>query len=323
MNASVQRVCPSPLMPELVVPARIVPQSKFAGPKAVRTWRSTDWLSFVGRPAAQLPHIVHVHVDAFYAAVERALNPRLRGKAVVVLGGGAVASASREAQSRGVVPGMKIPEARKLCSKAIFVRGEWSRYAEFAGRVRRILATYPACVEMTAFGSFDLEFSRLVWSATDFEAMLYRIPSEILGQTGLYSSVGAGTSRLVAALAARQHRPCGFCIVRPGTESQFLSPFAIETLRGIPSTCIAAVSQSGIATIGQLQRIPKPVLTAAFGAAMGNRLWESARGCDTRDDWPFSVPQTGIGKSPLRLKPLLCSIVPFLRRLAGRTPPAA
>jgi len=298
MNAGVQRVCPSPLIAEPVLPALIVP-SKPPGHKAVRTWLSTDWLSFVGRSAPQLPYIVHVHVDAFYASVERALNPRLRGKAVVVLSGSAVASASPEAQSRGVVPGMKISAARKLCSNAIFVSGEWSRYAEFAGRVRRILAAYPACVEMTAFGSFCLDFSRRVRPGTDFEATLCRMHSQILGQTGLYSSVGAGTSRLVAALAARHYRPYGFCIVQPGTESEFLSPFAIETLRGIPSTYVAAMSQSGIATIGQLQRIPKPVLTAAFGAAMGNRIWESARGCDARDDWPSSVPQTGNGKSPV------------------------
>jgi DNA polymerase IV len=300
MNASVQSVCPAPLISKPVVPVMIVPQSKPERRKAVRTWLSAGWLSFVGRPAAQPPHIVHVHVDSFYSAVEQALNPRLRGKAVVVVGGGAVASASPEAQSRGVVTGMKIPEFRKLCPNSILVPAEWSRYAEFAGRVRRILEAYPAGVEMTAFGSFYLDFSRLARSGKDFEAMLCRMQSEILGQTGLYSSVGAGTSRLVAVLAARRHRPCGFCIVRPGTESQFLSPFALETLRGIPSTYLAAVSQSGIATIGQLQRIPKPVLTAAFGAAMGNRIWQSARGCDARADWPSSIAQSeGIGKSPL------------------------
>jgi DNA polymerase IV len=300
MNASVQSVGPTALTLKTVVTAMSEPQCKPERRRAARTWPAVGWLGLAGRAAARLPHIVHVHVDSFYAAVEQAWNPRLRGKALVVLAGGAVASASPEAQRRGVVAGMTIRETRKLCRKAIFVPGQCSRYAEFAGRLRRIFETYPAGVEMTAFGSFYLDFSMPGQSGSEFEAMLYRMQSEILGQTGLNSSVGAGTSRLVAVLAARQHRPCGFRIVRPGTESEFLRPFAIETLRGIPSTYLSAVSQSGIETIGQLQRIPKPVLTAAFGAGMGERIWESARGCGAGDDRRSSIPQfKGIGRSPL------------------------
>jgi DNA polymerase IV len=300
MNASAQSVGPTALTPKAVVPAMSVPQSKPGRGRAARTWLAVGWFGLVGRAAARVPQIVHVHVDSFYAAVEQALNPRLRGKAVVVLGGGAVASASLEAQRLGVVAGMTIREARKLCPKAIFVPGERSRYAEFAGRLRRIFETYPAGVEMTAFGSFYLDFSTPTRSGTEFEAILYRMQSEILGQTGLNSSVGAGTSKLVAVLAAHQHRPGGFRIVRPGTESEFLRPFSIETLRGIPSAYLSAVSQSGIETIGQLQRIPKPVLTAAFGAEMGERIWESARGCGSGDDRPSSISRfEGMGRSPL------------------------
>jgi DNA polymerase-4 len=195
---------------------------------------------------------------------------------------------------------MQIPEARKLCPNAIFVPGECWRYADFAGRVRGILKTYSERTEMTAFGSFYLDFSRRFRSSADFEASLRDLQSEIRGQTGLQASVGAGTSRLVAVLAALAHRPSGFHIVRPGSECEFLSPFAIKTLRGISSTYLLAVSQSGIETIGQLQRIPKPVLTAAFGVAMGKRIWESARGRFAADHRPFRILQSeGLGRSPL------------------------
>jgi DNA polymerase IV len=282
-----------------VMPVVRLPQAESAHRKVAGASLAAGWLSFFGKAAAQLPHIVHVHVDSFYAAVEQVRNPRLRGKAVVVLDRGAVASASLEAHRRGVASGMQIQEARKLCPNAIFVPGECWRYSDFVGRVRRILETYSERPEMTAFGSFYLDFSPLVGPGADFEARLRHLQSEILGQTGLHSSVGAGTSRFVAVLAALAHRPGGFRIVRPGCESEFLSPFAIKTLRGIPSTYLLAVAQSGIETIGQLQRIPKPVLTAAFGVAMGNRIWGSARGRVAPDDRPSVIPQsTGIGQSP-------------------------
>jgi len=230
---------------------------------------------------AKIPPIVHVHVDSFYASVEQAENPCLRGKAVLVVGGGRVASASLEAQNRGAVAGMSIRDAVKACPGAIVVPGDYAGYAEFANRVRCILEAYGASVEMTACGSFYMDFSDSTLLYSKFEGRLRQMQAEILGQTGLSASVGAGASRMVASLAAREHRPCGLRIVSPGKEPQFLRPFPIEVLRGINCKYLRALTQGGLTTIGELQGIPKPALVAAFGAAVGHRIWDLARGQET------------------------------------------
>jgi len=283
MNACVESVCPTPMMPESLETRANAQAWRMPTLEATREWLGKLWLGAVGAREAKVPPVVHVRVESFYAAVEQAEIPRLRGKAVLVVSAGAVASASLEAQSRGAVAGMKLRDARKACPNAIVIPGDYARYAEYAEGVRQILETCGSPVEMTACGSFYLDFSRSMLSLVRFEAALRRMQSEILGQTGLSVSVGAGTSRMVAALAACEHRPCGLRIVARGEEREFLRPLPIEKLRGIGQKQVSALMQGGLTTLGELQQIPKPVLVAAFGAAIGERIWNLARGYETRD----------------------------------------
>ena len=101
---------------------------------------------------------MHVDVDAFFASVEQVLNPRLRGKPVLV-GRGCVASASYEAKFCGVRTAMSFREALRVCPKAIVVPGQYEHYADFAERVRRILETYTPAVETAALDDFYLDFA--------------------------------------------------------------------------------------------------------------------------------------------------------------------
>ena len=202
------------------------------------------------------------------------------GKAVLVLDRLGIASASPEAKVRGVKAGISLSAARKSCPSMFLVPGDLARYAEFAERVRQVLRSYSRNLDMTAFGSFHLDFSASKLSYSEFETKLRLMQVEILGTTGLHTSVGAGVSRGIATLAAREHRPCGLRIVAPGTECAFLAPLPIERLRGVGSAPLLALRRRGIHTIGQLQRIPKPALAAALGATAGNRCWNAARGRD-------------------------------------------
>src|SRR5579885_3894822 len=97
----------------------------------------------------KIPNIVHVDVDAFFASVEQVLNPKLRGKPVLV-GRGVVASASYEAKLQGVKTAMTFREAMRICPKAIIVPGQYEHYADYAERVRRILETYTPAAEPAA-----------------------------------------------------------------------------------------------------------------------------------------------------------------------------
>src|SRR3989440_4494520 len=108
--------------------------------------------------SVRIPNIVHVDVDAFFASVEQVLNPKLRGKPVLV-GRGCVASASYEAKFRGVKTAMSFREALRICPKAIVVPGQYEHYADFEERVRRILETYTPAVETAALDDFYLDFA--------------------------------------------------------------------------------------------------------------------------------------------------------------------
>ena len=284
MNACVESVCPSPMIPEAVGrpndAAGIRRSFAYGSPSA---WLRTLWIGLTKAREAMGPSIVHVHIDSFYAAVEQAENPRLKGKSVLVVGGELIASASPEAAARGAVAGMPIRYAIKACPNAIVIPGNYARYVEYAARVQQILETFAPFVEMAACGSFYLDFSSSSLPCLAFETKLRRMQSEILGRVGLSVAVGAGSSRMVAALAARHHRPCGLRIVARGEEREFLAPLPMGKMRGISRDHVAMLNESGLTTVGELQRIPKGALVAAFGARIGMRLWNLARGRETDD----------------------------------------
>jgi DNA polymerase-4 len=232
--------------------------------------------------SSQFAHIVHADVDAFFASVEQVLDPRLRGRPVLV-GRGVVASASYEAKMRGVRTAMSFREARRLCPAAVVVPGQYEHYADFAARVRAVLETFTPAVETAALDDFYLDFAGTERLYPDFPATLRRLQQSVHDATGLGVSVGAAQTKVVASIASRLQRPLGFRIVPPGDEEEFLAPLPVEKLHGIGRAHAATLADRGVATIGQLRAIPLPALEAAFGAAIGRQLWERARGQDARE----------------------------------------
>src|SRR6266404_854639 len=230
------------------------PQGETAAEK--NPWSGWAWLGLCKNSGPKTSNIVHVDVDAFFASVEQVLNPRLRGKPVLV-GRGCVASASYEAKFVGVRTAMSFREALRICPKAIVVPGQYEHYADFAERVRRILETYTPAVETAALDDFYLDFAGTERLYPDFPGTLRRLQMEILKRTGLSVSVGAARTKVVASIASRLERPRGFRIVAPGEEEAFLTP-----------------------------------LQAAFGEVIGGQVWERARGLDGREVLLPSTPKS-------------------------------
>ncbi len=231
--------------------------------------------------ADRTPKIVHVDVDAFFASIEQLLDPRLRGKPVLV-GRGVVASASYEAKACGVRTAMSFRQACQLCPQAIVVPGQYEHYADYASRVTRVLETFTPAVEVAALDDFYLDFTGTDRLYPDFAGTLQRMQQSVSDQTELSVSVGAATSKLVASVASRLRRPRGFRIVPPGAEKDFLAPLPVEKLYGIGHAHTATLSERGIETIGQLRQVPLRALVATFGEVIGRQLWERARGLDPR-----------------------------------------
>ena len=238
-----------------------------------------------------IPNIVHVDVDAFFASVEQVLNPKLRGKPVLV-GRGVVASASYEAKMQGVKTAMTFREAMRICPKAIVVPGQYEHYADYAERVRRILEAYTPAVETAALDDFYLDFAGTERLYPDFRGTLLRLQMDVFQQTGLSVSVGAARTKVVAAIASRLERPRGFKLIAPGTEQQFLAPLPVEKLHGIGHVHASMLAERGVTTIAELSRVPRPALEAAFGDVIGGQIWERARGLDGREVMLPSTPKS-------------------------------
>ena len=300
-----------------------LPQTPEPQPAAEKNpWSAWAWLGLCKRPARRIPHIVHVDVDAFFASVEQVLNPRLRGKPVLV-GRGCVASASCEAKALGVRTAMGIREALRVCSKAIVVPGRYEHYADFAERVRGILETYTPAVETAALDDFYLDFAGTDGLYPDYRQTLVRLQTEIFEKIGLSVSLGAARTKVVASIASQLERPRGFGMVAPGEEEAFLTPLPVERLHGIGQVHAGALAERGITTIGQLRRVPKAALQAAFGEAIGRQIWERARGLDgcqvLRTSTPKSVSrETTIERGTIDTE-FLTGLIEYLSERIGST----
>ncbi len=239
----------------------------------------------------QTTRVVHVDVDAFFASVEQELDPRLRGRPVLV-GRGVVASASYEAKARGVRTAMSFREALRLCPDAVVVAGAYEHYADSAGRVRRILEEFSPAVETAALDDFYLDLTGTERLYPNLEATLRRMQQRVEDETGLSVSIGCATSKLLAAIASRLRRPRGLAVIPPGEERRFLDPLPVEKLQGVGRVHAAALGERGVHTVGELRRLPLEALTASFGAAAGRQMWERARGVDPRGVAAPAVPKS-------------------------------
>ncbi len=251
-------------------------------------------------PAAPaLPTILHVDMDAFYAAVEVLEEPGLEGRPLIVGGSGprgVVASASYEARAYGVRSAMPSVQARRLCPHAIFVPGRYDCYAEYSRRIHAIFHSYTPMVEGIALDEAFLDVSggrRIFGNAVTIAGAIRR---RILEELGLRASVGVATSKFVAKLASEAAKPTaslsgieegpGIVVVEPGRELAFLHPKPVEALWGVGPATAARLRRLGVATIGDLARVPRAGLEAAVGTAAGRHLHDLAWGRDDRPVQP-------------------------------------
>jgi DNA polymerase-4 len=195
---------------------------------------------------------------------------------------------------------MTFSEALRICPQAAVAPGQYDRYADFAERVRRILETYAPSVESATLDDFYLDFSGTERLYSDHEAALERIQTEIVEQTGLNVSIGAARTKVVASIASRLDGPRGFRMIEPGAEDEFLAPLPVEELYGMEPVHAGMLAERGIATIGELRLVPRAALEAAFGEAMGRKIWERARGLDGREVMRPSTPKSVLRETTIK-----------------------
>jgi DNA polymerase-4 len=228
--------------------------------------------------------ILHVDLDAFFAAVEQRDRPELRGKPVIVGGGGpddrgVVSTASYEARKFGVRSAMPLRTAGRLCPDGIFVPVDGTKYQAESRRVMTILRRFTSRVEQV---SIDEAFLDVAGSEALFgppEEIARRIRSAIREETGLTASVGVATSKLVAKIGSDLRKPDGLVVVPAGEEAAFLAPLPVSRLWGVGPATATALAELGVRTIGDLAALPPDALVRRFGKH-GAELIDRAHGID-------------------------------------------
>ena len=236
--------------------------------------------------------ILHVDLDAFFAAIEQRDRPELRGKPVAVgMGGtndrGVVSAASYEARVFGVHSAMPIVTARRLCPQCVFVPVDGAKYQRVSREVMAILRRYTPLVQPISIDEafLDVTASRALFG--DGEAIARRIKVAIRAELELTASVGVAATKLVAKIGSDLRKPDGLVVVAPGTEAAFLAPLPISRLWGVGPSTATALRDFGVVTIGDLALLDRGALVRRFGTH-GASLVDRAHG---RDADPVDDPE--------------------------------
>jgi nucleotidyltransferase/DNA polymerase involved in DNA repair len=248
------------------------------------------------RPATRT--ILHVDLDAFFAAVEQRDRPELRGKPVIVGGGGpdqrgVVSAASYEARAFGVHSAMPLRTAGRLCPHGVFLPVDGRKYQQASREVMAILRRFTDQVQPISIDEafLDVTGSRQLFG--DGEAIAHAIKRAVHDEVGLTASVGVASTKLVAKIGSDLRKPDGLVVVPPGEEASFLAPLPISRLWGVGEKTAIALRDFGVQTIGDLAALPPAAMERRFGKH-GAALVARAHGIDA-DPVATGDPAKSIG----------------------------
>ncbi|MDR2513102.1 MAG: DNA polymerase IV [Puniceicoccales bacterium] len=218
----------------------------------------------------QLPTIVHLDADAFFVAVEQALNPSLLGKKVAVGGRvrGIIASASYEARACGVYTPMPTNQALRVCPDLVLVdHGDgMRRYSEFSRKLFAMCEAVTPVVERRSIDEGFMDVTLCGFADVDSLVGAMRgLQARIREELGLPVSFGLATNKLVSAIASKQQKPFGFTVVLPREERAFLAPLPVNVLPGVGKKTEVLLKANGIVRVEDLFGQTDSKLAALFG----------------------------------------------------------
>ena len=229
--------------------------------------------------------IIHLDMDAFYAAVEVLDNPSLRGKPVIVGGSqkrGVVSSASYEARRLGVHSAQPVATAMRLCPKGIFVPVRMSRYKEVSEQVFEIFYQFTPLVEPLSIDEAFLDVTGSVGLFGPPEEIAKMIKRAVVEEIGITVSAGVAPSKFVAKIASDLQKPDGLTVVPEEEVKAFLESLPIDKLWGVGKVTQEALALLSVRTVGDLSRLPLEVLERKFGKH-GTHLHLLSQGIDDRE----------------------------------------
>jgi DNA polymerase IV len=232
----------------------------------------------------QLRRIIHLDMDAFYAAIEQRDFPELRGKPLIVGGDrnrGVVATASYEARPYGIHSAMPMAQALKLCPQAVVVPPRRERYVEVSRQIFAILRSFSPLVEPLSLDEAFLDVTASEHLFGPAREIAQQIKTRIHDETQLTASAGIAPNKFVAKIASDLRKPNGLVEVQADEILTFLHPLPVTRIWGVGRVTARTLHGLGVQTIGDLARFSRETLVARFGA-QGEHLFQLAHGVDDR-----------------------------------------
>ena len=228
--------------------------------------------------------IIHMDMDAFFAAVEERDNPSLKGQPLVIGqdprqsgGRGVVATCNYEARKYGIHSAMSSKEALELCPKAIFISGNYEKYREVGEQVREIFRRYTDLIEPVSIDEAYLDVTENKIQSKSAVKIARLIQHDIWEELHLTASAGVSYNKFLAKMASDYQKPRGLTVVLPEDAEDFLGQMDIAKFHGVGKRTVERLHEMGVYTGADLLDIPEMTLIDRFGR-FGYDLFRKARG---------------------------------------------
>jgi len=232
--------------------------------------------------------IIHVDMDAYFAAVEQRDNPAFLGKPVIIggqSGRGVVSTASYEARKYGITSAMPMVEAHRRCPMGIFLPPNMTKYAHVSDQIRQIFDFFSPTVEPLSMDEAFLDVTGMEYLYPDITTIARQIKDRIKRELNLTASAGVATNKFLAKLASDLEKPDGLVVIRPGEEIDLLAPMSVKKLWGVGTATARILKNLTIETIEDLRHTDLKLLEHHLGTC-SLELYNLAWGRDDRPVLP-------------------------------------
>lgn len=232
-----------------------------------------------------LRKIIHIDMDAFFAAVEQRDNPKYQDKPIIVGGApgsrGVVATCSYEARKYGIHSAMPSSTAFRLCPHAIFVKPRFASYKQASDVIRQVFYQYTPLVEPVSLDEAYLDVSQIEICQGSATRIAEKIKQQILSETGLVASAGVSYNKFFAKIASDMDKPDGLYLITPDQGQSFVAQLAIGKFHGVGKATERKMHVLGIKNGADLRQFPLAVLQQHFGKS-ALFFFKIAQGIDER-----------------------------------------
>ena len=244
--------------------------------------------------------ILHIDMDAFYAAVEQRDRPELRGRPVAVGGSpesrGVVAAASYEARAHGVRSAMPMSQAVRICPELTVVSPDFARYRAVSARVFALYREVTPLVEPLSLDEAYLDVTENTWAEPLGMEVAKRLKAAIVEATQLTASAGVAPNKFLAKIASGWKKPDGLTVVAPERVESFLQQLPVDALWGVGPVTARRLKEHGIERLVDVRRASPELLRSVVGS-MADPLRKLAMGDDDRPVEPNRKPKSSSSES--------------------------